>query len=167
MRWTRRLRLPKDVRAGLAFEPGERVLAVALASDQSWVVATDRAVLATGQRLDWTGVAHAEWDDGASTLTIEAMPVATAARSAPWRLVLERPELVPETVRERVSASVVASRHVRVRGGAGVRVIARRVPGSPDLLWQVAPDRGIDLADPVVALASRTALAELQVELGG
>ncbi len=161
------------MRADLALTIGERVLSVARGVGGSWVVATDRAVICAGRRVDWTEVAHAEWDDETATLTIEPMPmpmpVAQAAeglRDAPWRLMLESPGLVPETVRERVTSSVVASRHVPVRGRAGVRVIARRVPGSPELLWQVAPDVGINPADADVALATRAALADLRVELG-
>ncbi len=53
------------------------------------------------------------------------------ARTAPSTLVpIDEPGRLLELVRERVTASVVFQRHVAIDGRRGVRVIARRAPGT-------------------------------------
>jgi len=81
-------------------------------------------------------------------------------------LVGRRLDWVWEVVFERVTASIVASRHVPVQGRAGVRVVARRDPGQDDPVWQVVVDRGLDPADPRVGAASEAVIADLRRELG-
>jgi hypothetical protein len=72
---------------------------------------------------------------------------------------------VPETVHERVMASIVLSRRVALPGG-GARLVARRGEGSGETVWQVLADEGVDLADPGVQARIDTALTDLQAELG-
>jgi hypothetical protein len=72
---------------------------------------------------------------------------------------------VPETVHERVMASIVVSRRV-ARPGGGARLVARRGEGSGETVWQVVADEGVDLADPAVRDRVDAALADLQAELG-
>lgn len=165
MRWPRRpTRLPDDARAALELEPGERVLAVARARDGAWAVATDRALLGGGWRVEWSAATHAQWLDEESTLAVTALEPSgeTVLRS----LVLDEPGLLPETVHERVMATILVSRHLRVDGRRGVRVVARRQPASDEVVWQLVADSGIDPDDPEVAARVAALLAELTVELG-
>jgi hypothetical protein len=118
-----------------------------------------------GRRVEWSSVAHAEWSDEKQQLLIEQLRTADAEAET-HRLVLDEPGRVPEVVRDRVTSSIVATRHTRVEGRAGVRVVARRVPGEDELQWQVVVDRGLDPADPRVQSASEAAVGDLRSELG-
>lgn len=153
------------MRAGLRLAGGERVLAFGRLVHGGWVVATDRALLVDGERLDWSSTSHAEWHDDSSVLTVGQMR--TPGSAAPVRLLrLEEPGYLPETVRERVESSIVVSRHVPMRGRTGVRVVARRDASGGDLRWQVVVDAGLDPQDPEVAEFARAALEGLRRELG-
>ena len=165
MRWNRRLTLPTEARDVLPLHPRERLLAVARLADGTWVAATPTAMVLPGRRFDWTTVAHAEWSDERSTLRVDQLRTADAEAET-HRLVLDEPGRLPEVVRDRVTSSIVASRHTPVEGRAGVRVVARRVPGEDELQWQVVVDRGLDPADPRVQAASDTAVSDLRRELG-
>src|SRR5690349_8121204 len=113
MRLTRWRNLPD----GLALAKGERVLAVS-----GDTVATDSALhfMNDGSftRLPWERVERAAWRDG----VLAVREVGGVGHSVP----LEDPGSVPETVRERVTATVVVSTHVSLPGGGGVRIAARR-----------------------------------------
>lgn len=165
MRLSRRLELPPDARAALPLQRRERLLTAARLTDGTWVAATQRALLLPGRRVEWTTITHAEWSDDGATMTVDELGTG-GGDPVTSRLVLDEPGRLPEVVRERVTASIVASRHTAVRGRAGVRVVARRVPGSDELVWQVVVDRGIDSADPGVLAASDAGVAELRRELG-
>jgi hypothetical protein len=164
VRWTRRPALPPDARDALPFQGGERVLASARLADGTWVAATERALLLPGRRIDWVMVAHAEWSDEDDALRIDQMggPDGLPERH---RLVLDEPGRLPEVLRERVTSSIVASRHIPVIGHAGVRVVARRVPGQDELVWQVVVDRELDPGDERVQAASDAGISALRREL--
>src|SRR3954452_6106882 len=110
-RFGRKVVLPAGVRAGLAVENGERVLAAAPLLDRRWVVGTTRALHivdadGAGERHGWDEVAAAVWSDTASMLQ-----VTWADRQR--QLVLELAGdagFLPEVIRERVESSVVVSR---------------------------------------------------------
>lgn len=161
MRWRRGDRLPDDARVALGLQPRERVLAAAQVAGGGWVAATEVGLLRAGSRIAWADVAYAHWDDEESALTVE--PVGDAF--PPARVALAEPGRVPETVRERVMASIVVSRRVGVAGGRGVRVVGREV-GAPDLMWQVVPDAGVDATDPEVRSVTDALVAQLRDELG-
>ena len=165
VRWKRGTRLPDQVRESLDLAHGEQVLAAAPDATGGWVVATDAALFVGSRRVGWESIARAAWDDDSSVLTVEAMRSADE-RPQVLRPVLPEPGFVPETVRERVESSIVATRRVRVRAGVGLRVVARAVPRSDELLWQVVLDPGLDVEDPQVQAASDGATAELRRELG-
>ena len=159
----RRTRLPADVRDALALAPGERVISAGRDSANGWVVATDLALHAPGRRMAWTDVVHAQWLPDEETLAVEPLPGTVPT----WRLSLREPGRLPETVRERVMASIVMSRRVSLPGG-GARLVARRTGSSSDtsdLLWQVVPDPGTDLSDPLVRADVETQLAMMRAEL--
>jgi hypothetical protein len=164
VRWTRRPALPPDARDALPFQGRERVLASARLSDGTWVAATPRALLLPGRRIDWVTVAHAEWSDEDDALRVDQMhgPEGLPERH---RLILDDPGRLPEVLRERVTSSIVASRHIPVTGRTGVRVVARRVPGQDELVWQVVVDRELDPADQRVQAAGETGIRALRREL--
>lgn len=144
--------------------PGERVLARA-EFDGGEVVVTDVALLvrlADGERRwPWEALATATWDDDARTLAVVPMGEREAVS-----VTIEEPGLVPETVRERLTASVVVTTHVALTGSAGVRVLGRRLPGRDDLLWQLRFDAGVDPSDPGVRAKAEQALAEVRASTG-
>jgi hypothetical protein len=161
VRFPRRDRLPDEVRDALPTEPGERVLAAGRTPDGSWVVATDRALIDSGRRTPWTDVVHAQWYDEEQVLAVDLLPGGEPS----YQLTVADPGRVPETVHERVMASIVVSRRVPLPGG-GARLVVRRGDGSGETVWQVVADEGVDLADPAVRDRVDAALADLQAELG-
>jgi hypothetical protein len=157
----RRATLPDDARAALDLHPGERVIAIGRSPDGGWVVATGLALVSADGRTPWTDVAHAQWYDDESVLAIEQVPGAGAAR----RIHLTEPGRVPETVHERVMASIVLSRRVPLPTGGSVRIVARRADRSSDTVWQVVPEPGTDLTAPGAREAADAALTALAAEL--
>ena len=165
--WSDRHRpaVPAEVRARLRLDRGERVLAGASLAGGGHAVATDRALLLpTGDdwlRLPWHRVTQAHWDADAQVLEVEE------AGSAPGhRLRLAEPSLLPETARERVTASILVSEHVRLVGRAGVRIVARRRHDSSEAAWQLVFDRGVDPGDPVIRAQAEHALEVLRAQTG-
>ena len=160
MKLRRRSLLPDDARAALPLDRREKAIAAAQLADGGWVVATDSALVGVAGRTPWTDVAHAQWFDEEQLLVIDPVPGAGAS----LLLRLAQPGRVPETVHERVMASIVVSRRVALPGGGGARLVGRRGDGT-DLTWQVVPDSGTDLAAPGVQAAVDDALADLRSEL--
>lgn len=156
-----RTRLPDDVRVSLPLAARERVIAAAQVRGGGWVVATERALVTADRRTPWTDVAHAQWRDEEQLLVLDPVP----GLGAPVRLPLAQPGRLPETVHERVMASIVLTRRLRLPGG-GARIVARRTEGSDDLFWQVVGDEGTDLDDPAVRGQVDEAVARLRREVG-
>jgi hypothetical protein len=166
MRLPRRTtKLPDDARAPLRLAAGERVLAAARLSDGLWLVATDRGLVGTDLRQDWSSITHAQWYDEESSLAVAWLDGTGIAHETTLRI--DEPGLLPETVHERVTATILLSRHVRVAGRSGVRVVARRQPGADELLWQVVPDPGVEAQDPQVRARIDAVVELMAVELGG
>ncbi|MDQ1103481.1 hypothetical protein QE364_001509 [Nocardioides zeae] len=125
---------------------------------------------ATPARVPWERVDAAEWDADAGTLTVTE--VAPDVAAAPRHVVVvdeadprARDRLL-QVVRERVTASVVLQRHVRVVGRAGLHVVARRPPGGGALAWGFRFDVGIDPNDPAVRRVAADALARARDDVG-
>jgi hypothetical protein len=150
MRWTRRL--PE----GLALDKGERVLAVS-----GETVATDSALRYRAEdgftRLPWERVEQAVWKDG--------LLVIREVGGARHDVRLAEPGSVPETVRERVTATVVMSTHVKLIGG-GVRIAARRPARGGEPRWTFVFDPGLDPADPGLLAQAEQALEEIRRQTG-
>ncbi|HTE71911.1 MAG TPA: hypothetical protein VK640_01750 [Actinomycetes bacterium] len=144
----------------LPLPPGERFLVAAQDAAGGWVVATDRALVTADRRLAWMDVAHARWVDDDGTLTVEPVD----HDQPDWRAELPEPGRLPETVHERVMASIVVTRRVPVPGGS-VRVVGRD-GGDGELRWQVVADPGVDGAAADVRTAADSAVAALRAELG-
>jgi hypothetical protein len=139
-------RLPAAVRDALALERGERPLAVAPTRGGSYVVATSAALhLPTTSggfsRLPWERVDQASWKDG-------RLHVRTTAGGPGYSVGLTDPGSVPETVRERVTATIVVNHHARLPGGGAVRIAGRRPPGGGEVRWSFVFEAGLDPSDP-------------------
>ena len=154
--------MPDDARAALDLARGERVLAAARLADGRWIAATQHALVGVdGLRVGWVDVAHAQWLDEDRTLVLDPVPGTFVAQ----RLDLPEPGRIPETVHERVVASIVVTRRFTVPGAGGVRVVGRRHPDG-HLLWQVVPDPGVLAKDRSVRAAGEAMVAQLRSELG-
>lgn len=116
-------------------------------------------------RLRWERIERAEWDQEAEVLRITEF--APFGERSPQRVLrFDRSERLLQLIRERVTASVVFSSHVPVREGLGVKVVARRPPGTnADLIWSVVFDEGLDPADPEVKDAAERALRDVRAEV--
>jgi hypothetical protein len=153
MRLTRRRSLPE----GLTLGKGERVLA---ASGDT--VATDAALHfqdGTGfTRLPWERVEQAAWKDG----LLSVREVGGARHDVR----LAEPGSVPETVRERVTSTVVVSTHVKLPGG-GVRVTARRpAAGRGEPRWALVFDPGLDPTDAGLLAQAEQAMEDIRRQTG-
>lgn len=156
--------LPDDARAALELARGERVLSAARQRDGDWIAATDQALVGAGWRAAWSAATHAQWYDDASTLAVAWLD--DDGERHERSLLLDEPGLLPETVHERVTATILLSQHLPVSGRQGVRVVARRQPGSDEVQWQVVPDAGVDAADPQVSARVAQVMRAMGTELG-
>lgn len=148
-------RLPAERRPPLTRD--ERVVAWA-ATGEDIVVATNLGLWLPGpetHRLAWSSIHKAAWSGQELVITpatqvteIEGYAVVTDEPAQQYRLA--NPGDVPAQVRGRVTRSVAYTSHHPLPGGGGVRVVARRVPGTDGLSWTVRYDNGSDVSDPVV-----------------
>ncbi len=123
-----------------------------------WVIATTEfLMLPFREPLTWDQVVRAAWDEPVMELQLP---------DGPYRLVIERPGRIPHVVNERVKASVVVQHHVALQGDKGVRIVARRRPGTTEVTWRVTFDAGIDAGDPAMRAAADSALRDLRTTLG-
>jgi hypothetical protein len=179
MWWSPRTnRLPGPVLSALGLARGERVLATAPTAGGSYTVATLAALhLPDGTggfvRLPWERVEHATWKDG-------VLHVREPGSGPEHHVRLTDPGAVPETVQERVTATIVISHHARLPGGGGVRIVGRRpltagppglasVGGDPrmaELIWTFVFDAGLDPADPGLRAQAEQILENLRRQTG-
>jgi hypothetical protein len=168
--WRRAEVVPADVRSGLALSPGERVLAAAADAEGRWTVGTDRALFVPAgdgwRQLAWERIDRARWDEESERL--EVVEVADFGAIQPrHQLALVEPRRLLDLVRDRVTASVLLTRHVPVAGSRGLKVVARRSPvGDREVDWSCWLDDGLDPADPAVQRAVDEGLAAARAELG-
>ena len=147
--------LPPDV----VIERGDRVLTHAPADGGGHVVVTDNALyLPGGPRLPWHRIDRGGWTEGGLRVRTITGEVHEVPLAGPGRL--------PEAVHERVTASIVVTRHVTLPGRGGVRLVARRVPGEAAPVWQFVFDEGLDPEDPGLRALAEQALEEIRRTLG-
>ncbi len=159
----RRRRVPETVRQ-VALPPGARRAGWALTADGAPLVATDLALLLPdGTQLPWTRVERAGWAPPELSVR-ESAEVEGTGRVHVLRLA-DAGDL-PDVVRTRVTGSVAWSRHERLAPQGGVRLVGRRVPGAPELDWQLVYDRGTDLADPLVRAQAEQLLESARRSIG-
>jgi len=165
VRAVRRTRPPIEV------GPGERLLAWAPVAGGGWVAGTRDALYLPAARLPWEEVQAADWDSEQARLQVSEVgtwgePRARHALILDESAVAETGRLL-QLVRERVTASVLISRHVPIDGRRGFRVIGRRAPsGHSDVQWVYEYDAGIDPDDPFVQTAADDALAAAKSDVG-
>lgn len=153
-----------DARELVGLLPAERILARGWA-DAKPVMVTDRAfywgLRSASTRIGWEQIARSHWDQEAGTLTILGL-----LPGVPTKLTFElgSPELAT-LVADRVTASHLISTRVDLDGHGQARVVARRKPGTDDLVWLVALADGTSPHAPGVSAAVDRALADLCREL--
>src|SRR5262245_8879973 len=165
-----RRRLPRGTPAQVRalVEAGERVLAWAYARGDATVVASTAAAYLPDPvdpgahvRLPYEQVASATWDEPVLDV------ISVGPRRRRFVVELDEPGLVPQIVRDRVTASIVMTEHVTLSGTAGARITARRPPaGDREITWNVVFDAGLDPADPVLREAADAAIERLRESTG-
>jgi hypothetical protein len=165
VRSIRRSRPPVEVAAG------ERLLAWAPLAHGGWVAGTRDAFYLPGARVPWEQVQAADWDHDEGRLRLSE--VGTWGEERPLHVLAipddaaKDADRLLQLVRERVTASVLISRHVPVARRRGVRVVARRAPsGRSDVQWIYEYDEGVDPDDPFVRAAAESALAAAKADVG-
>jgi len=148
--------------------PGERLLAWARVRRPGTGPATvggTRDALYLPQRIPWEQVASADWDHEESVLRV--VEVAAFGDPSPLHVLrLDDADRLLQLVRERVTASIAVQRHLAVSGRRGVRILARRAPGSRgELTWFVEYDDGLDPRDPQVDAVVQQALAAARADV--
>ncbi|MEU2351248.1 hypothetical protein [Modestobacter sp. NPDC049651] len=158
-------RPPEPVRAALADDPDERVLAWGELVAGGWLVATSRGLREMGGALlPWHLVGTARWAAAGEGGTFTVVPLAEVepgvqARQPVVRYVLRGAGELPRAVRDRVDRTVVTSRRHPLPGGGGVLLVARRVPGQAGREWTVVFDDDAARDDPVAREVARERLA--------
>ena len=165
MRSVRRARPPVAVAAG------ERLLAWAPLAGGGWVAGTRDALYLPAGRLPWEEIQAADWDSEQTRLHVSEVGTWGERRAQHALTLVEsaaaETDRLLQLVRERVTASVLISRHVPIEGRRGVRVIGRRAPsGRSDVQWAYEYDAGIDPDDPFVQTAADDALAAAKADVG-
>ncbi|WP_369137373.1 hypothetical protein [Modestobacter versicolor] len=166
-------RPPEPVRAALAADPDERVLAWGERVDGDWTVATSRGLRvvpadatdpAELPLLPWHEIATARWAAAGSGGTFTVVPLTEVepgvqARLAPQRHVLRDAGDLPPALRDRVDRTVVTSQRHPLPTGGAVLLVARRVPGQAAREWTVVFDEDADREDPAARQVARERLA--------
>jgi hypothetical protein len=161
-------RLPAEVRDAVGLGSGERVL--------SWgrdevsgttLVATNHALYAVdaaGERAlhrPWHEVDAGSWSAELTTLTVTWVD---GSRPSQW--VLGATSLVPETLRERVQASVVLAQRIELGPRRTAKVALRQELATGDLVEQVVLGRGARADDAELTAGADAALAYLREQVG-
>ena len=167
-------------RAGLApvmvqaleLAKGERVLAYAVDDNTgAHVVATTYAlavVTSIGERTirrRWLSVDAGSWEPESATLTLTW---ADGGRAGQWsfRNQEDQQTLLPETLRERVQASVVLSTSLVLGDRRSGRVAIRQDFATRELICQTILGRHTSADDPEVQAHVKAALAHLRDQVG-
>jgi len=165
------LRAGRRPRPPIEVAKGERLLAWAPLVDGGWLAGTRDALYVDGARVPWEQVQAADWEQDEGRLRVSEVgtwgePRPLHVLAVPDSAAKDADRLL-QLVRERVTASVLLTRHVRVSGRRGVRVVARRAPsGRSEVGWAYEYDEGVDPDDPFVRAAAETALAAAKSDVG-
>ena len=156
--------LPAAVRDALALERGERVLAAAPTRGGSYVTATVLALHVPTPsggftRIPWERVDHATWKDG-------WLHVKETSGGGEHHVRLTDPGSVPETVRERVTATIAVTHQAALPGGGKVRIAGRRPAAGGDVRWTFVFDAGLDPSDPGLRAQAEQILEDLRRQTG-
>jgi hypothetical protein len=124
-------------------------------------VATDAALHlpAAGLRLPWERIEQASWKDG-------WLHVREVGRAGEHHLRLTEPGGVPETVQERVTATIAINHREKLPGGGSVRIVGRRPPRGDAIRWTFVFDAGLDPDDPGLRAQAEQILENLRRQTG-
>lgn len=161
--------LPGPVRVALHDRTREKVLSWGVdAGSGAVVVAGTHHVFVVDVEgsivLDrpWHLVDGGTWDADEEALTVSWVDGAPDTR---W-VFRDGATFVPETLRERVQASVVLAESLRFRGRRTARVVIRQDLASGELVAQTLLGPGVRAADPEVRHATEEAMARLREQVG-
>ena len=167
----RRSKTAQAKTAGLPIRPGERVLTLDHAPAGSLVAATAAAVYIGDQtepaptwcRLGWEEVTRIGWQDRRHLLALIG-----AGPGGVWRkeLALGRHSTLVELARERVSATLLASAAVWHGDRVCAVVMARRQPGSGNVIWVTLLNQAEDAEDQAIRAKAAAAIATLRAQTG-
>lgn len=163
-----RAELPSGVKRAVPLRSGERVLAWALDDTTGGHVVASTyhlAFVSASGELAWQRPWHeaesGTWQGESSLLTVEWVE---HRRPSQW--LLGTPALLPQTLRERLQASVVLADEFRTENRRTVRVVLRQNLATSEFIEQILPGKGADLRDPAVAVQATERLARLRSEVG-
>jgi hypothetical protein len=166
---TPRAELAPAVVKALELTKGERVLAFALDDHTGGhVVVTTYAIAVVTSaaertlRRRWLSVDAGIWDPEIATLTVTW---ADGRPAGQWSM-RDQATLLPETVRERVQASVVLSARLMLGDRRSGRVAIRQDFATGELISQTILGRSTSLDDPEVQAHVKAALAHLRDQVG-
>jgi hypothetical protein len=164
-----RAQLPPTVAKALELAKGERLLAFAVDDfTGAHVVATIYALAVVAPpaelvlRRRWLSVDAGAWDPQTATLTVTW---ADGSRAGQWSF-RDQHTWLPETVRERVQASVVLSTRLNLGDQRTGRVAIRQDFSTRELIAQTILGRRASADDPEVQAHVRAALAHLRDQVG-
>ena len=164
-----RSELPLVVLKALGLTKGERALAFAVddftgahvvATTYALAVVTPAAERAVRRR--WLSVDAGVWDPEAATLTVAW---ADGGRPGQWSM-RDQKTLLPETVRERVQASVVLSARLNLGDRRSGRVAIRQDFATGERIPQTILGGSTRPDDPEVRAHVQAALAHLRDQVG-
>jgi hypothetical protein len=110
-------------------------------------------------RLPWDRIGHASWKDG-------WLHVHEPGGKAEHHVRLTNPGSVPETVRERVTSTIVVDHQGRLAGGGRVRIVGRRTAATGEPHWAFVFEPGMDPADPGLRAQAEQLLEDLRRQTG-
>ena len=161
--------LPPAIEKALELAKGERVLAFAVDDNTGgYVVATTYALAVFTSSVErilrrrWLSVDAGAWEPVTATLTVTW---ADGRRAGQWSF-RDQQTLLPETVRERVQASVVLSTRFNLGDRRTGRVAIRQDFATRELIPQTILGRYARADDPEVQAHVQAALAHLRDQVG-
>jgi len=169
-----RAELPPAVSAALDLVKGERVLSsgvddntggYVVATTFALAVVTSTALTPTSERVfrrPWLFVDAGSWEPETATLTVTWTD---GRRAGQWSF-RDQPTRLPETLRERVQASVVIATRLNLGDRRTGRVAIRQDFQTRELIAQTILGRYTRADDPEVQAHIESALAHLRDQVG-
>jgi hypothetical protein len=161
-------RVPEEARTAIDLGRGERLLSWARdEASGAIVVASNHALYAVGAGGEvtlarpWHLVDIGNWSHDLFQLTVTWVD---GQRPSQWTF--REPSLLPETLRERVQASVVLAQQIQLGERRSARAVIRQDLATGGLIEQVVLGRGVRASDPGVAEQTGAALAYLREQVG-
>jgi hypothetical protein len=161
--------LPPAIENALELAKGERVLAFAVDDntggyvvDKTYALAVFTSSVERILRRRWLSVDAGAWEPVTATLTVTW---ADGRRAGQWSF-RDQQTLLPETVRERVQASVVLATRLNLGDRRTGRVAVRQDFATRELIPQTILGRYARADDPEVQAHVQAALAHLRDQVG-